>query len=105
MKSVVTEFENISAFSQSERECDHHLIFGKGKRDLAEKDGLKIPLTNREHNLGKPTERIHGNEAAEKLSKMLGQVAWEKEYYKKKLGEKEDPAREAFRKRYGKSYL
>ena len=106
MKSIVTEYTNISAFSQNPRECDHHLIFGSGLRKLADEDGLIIPLTNREHNLGNDTEKIHGNQAAEKLSKMVGQLAYEKEFYKKALGAgKEDPAREAFRKRYGISYL
>lgn len=106
MKSIVTEYTNISAFSQNPRECDHHLIFGSGLRKLADEDGLIIPLTNREHNLGNDTEKIHENQAAEKLSKMLGQLAYEKEFYKKALGAgEEDPAREAFRKRYGISYL
>ena len=106
MKSIVTEYTNISAFSQNPRECDHHLIFGSGLRELADEDGLIIPLTHREHNLGSNTERIHENQAAEKLSKMLGQLAYEKEFYKKALGAgEEDPAREAFRKRYGISYL
>ena len=49
--------------------------------------------------------------AAEKLSKMLGQLAYEKEYYRSilesvdGLEEGEDPAREKFRRRYGISYL
>lgn len=106
MKSIVTEYTNISAFSQNPRECDHHLIFGSGLRKLADEDGLTIPLTNKEHNLGNDTAKIHGNQAAEKLSKMVGQLAYEKEFYKKALGAgEEDPAREAFRKRYGISYL
>ena len=106
MKSIVTEYTNISAFSQNPRECDHHLIYGSGLRKLADEYGLTIPLTNREHNLGNDTEKIHGNQAAEKLSKMVGQLAYEKEFYKKALGAgEEDPAREAFRKRYGISYL
>ena len=106
LKSIVTKYTNISAFSQNPKECDHHLIFGSGLRELADEDGLIIPLTNKEHNMGYNTEKIHGNQAAEKLSKMLGQLAYEKEFYKKALGAgEEDPAREAFRKRYGISYL
>ncbi len=111
MKSIVTEYTEISAFSQNPKECDHHLIFGSGLRKLAEEDGLFIPLTNKEHNMGQNTERIHGNQAAEKLSKMLGQVTWEKEYYRSilesvdGLEKGEDPAREKFRRRYGISYL
>ena len=120
MKNILTEYTELSAFSASPKECDHHLIFGSGLRKLADEDGLILPLTNREHNTGTVSERIHENQAAEKLSKMLGQVAWE-EYYTAKLfakkheitGTTEDQcaravmreAREAFRKRYGVSYL
>ena len=111
MKSIVTEYTNISAFSQNPRECDHHLIFGSGLRKLADEDGLIIPLTNKEHNMGQTTERIHENQAAEKLSKIAGQLAYEKEYYRsalealKETDADSDPAREAFRERYGISYL
>lgn len=111
MKSIVTKYTNISAFSQNSKECDHHLIFGSGLRKLANEDGLILPLTNYEHNTGPIGERIHENVAAEKLSKMLGQLAYEKEYYRSilesvdGLEEGEDPAREKFRRRYGISYL
>lgn len=111
MKSIVTEYTEISAFSQNPKECEHHLIFGNGLRKLADEDGLIIPLTNYEHNTGPIGERIHENVAAEKLSKMLGQVAYEKEYYRSilesvdRLEKGEDPAREKFRRRYGISYL
>lgn len=111
MKNIVTEYTELSAFSASPRECDHHLIFGSGLRKLADEDGLILPLTNYEHNTGPINERIHDNVAAEKLSKMLGQLAYEKEYYRsalealKETDSDSDPAREAFRERYGISYL
>lgn len=104
MKSIVTEYGDISVFSARHKEATHHLIWGS-LRHLADQDGLVVPITNDEHNMGEIKQRIHDNPMAEKLSKMLGQVAFEKEYYRKKCGEKGDPAREAFRKRYGKSYL
>ena len=77
-------------------------------RDLSEKYGMKIPLMNREHNLSSKgtINQIHGNPAAEKLSKMLGQIAFEKEYYRKQLcKDEDDPAREEFRKIFGRSFL
>lgn len=110
-KCVLTEYTELSAFSAAPRECDHHLVFGSGMRKLADEDGLIIPLTNREHNTGPIEERVHGNMSAEKLSKMLGQVAFEKEYYRSlleaagDLDKGEDPARDIFRRRYGISYL
>jgi len=74
-------------------DCEHHLIFGMGLRELADQDGLTIPLCNDCHTTGR--DRIHGNVAAERLSKMLGQALWESKY-----GD-----REQFRERYGRSYL
>lgn len=107
-KSIVTNYEDISAFSGAPTECIHHLIFGRGLRELSDIHGLWIPLTNAEHNMSaKGTiNQIHGNPVAEKLSKMLGQIAFEKEYYRKQLyNGDEDPAREKFRKIFNKSYL
>ena len=95
MKSIVTKYEDICFFCGGPAECEHHLIFGIGLRALADEDGLKVPICNRNHNMGANTEKIHGNPIAERLSKMLGQAIWENHY-----GTRDD-----FRKRYGKSYL
>lgn len=108
--SAVTEYTEISAFSGSPAECKHHLLFGRGIRELAEQDGLWIPLTNAEHNMSRDglLYQIHGNPTAEKLSKMLGQAIYEKEYYRQyctTAGNIRDDAREDFRKRYGQSWL
>lgn len=107
MGSVITKYEGISVFSGDAAECRHHLIFGRGERKLAEADGLWIPLLNREHNMAQcAVDQIHDNPPAEYLSKMCGQLAFEKEYYRRKLCEaNEDPARDAFRERYGESYI
>ena len=109
-KSIITEYEDISAFSGAPAECDHHCVFGRGLRELADQDGLWIPLTNAEHNMSShgKTYQIHENHAAECLSKMVGQLAWEKNYYRNLCtiaGNTEDDARKEFRKRYGISYL
>lgn len=86
------------------------MCFGRGIRVLAEQDGLWIPLTNSEHNMSPYGNlyQIHDNPVAEKLSKIAGQLAWEKEYYRQlctTAGNIQDDAREEFRKRYGISYL
>lgn len=94
-ESIVTEHKNICVFCGKPAECEHHLVFGSGKRNLAEQDGLKVPICNRCHTMGGLGERIHDNPIAEKLSKMLGQAI-----YEARLGSRED-----FRARYGKSYL
>lgn len=82
---------------------EHHLLFGTGIRPLAEQDGIKAPICEQCHTSGKVIERIHDNPMAEKLSKIAGQLAFEKR--KCAEGFSEDDAREIFRKRYGRSYL
>ena len=110
-KSISTKYDGYSVFSGSPKECDHHLIFGQGMRKLSEKDGLTIPLLNSEHNISSKglIYQIHENPAAEALSKICGQLAWEKRYIAEKCGipfyDIEEEAREAFRKRYGRSFL
>lgn len=94
-KSIVTEQEGICFFCGRSAECEHHLLFGAGARELAEEDGLKVPACNNCHNIGRVAERIHDNSMAEKMSKIFGQII-----YEEKIG-----SREEFRRRYGKSYL
>ena len=117
-KSIVTKYENFSAFSGTPTTTHHHLLFGRGIRPLAETDGVWIPLLDSEHNASKKGIKfqVHDNPAAEKLSKMAGQLAWERKYLADKLASDEnlghqstedwmDEAREAFRQRYGESWL
>lgn len=105
---IASKYKNICAICGKPREADHHLIFGNGMRALAEADGIKLPICNNCHNLAVQIScRIHDNPMAESLSKIAGQLAWEKEWYKHNnaVFSNEDPAREFFRNRYGKSYL
>lgn len=104
-RSVIVENEAWSAINGERAEARHHLIFGNGKRDLAEEDGIWIPCTDDEHTTGELARRIHDNSMAESLSKIAGQLAWESEYYRKTAQLAEFSARRAFRLRYGKSYL
>ena len=92
---IVTKYKEICFICGRPADAEHHLIFGTAGRELAEKDGLKGQICNKWHNMGRVTERIHGNPMAERLSKMLGQAI-----YESKIG-----TREQFRKRYGISYL
>ena len=109
-KSKVTDYEQYSVFSGVPTCTRHHLLFGRGIRNLAEQDGIWIPVTDGTIN------QIHGNPAAERLSKIAGQIAWERAWMISQAAlpfESEDEAydrlsrecREAFRKRYGQSFL
>ena len=117
-KSKVTDYEQYSVFSGTPTSTRHHLLFGRGIRDLADKDGIWIPVTDAEHNMSSKgtINQIHGNPAAEKLSKIAGQLAWERAWLISQAAlpfESEDEAydrlsrecRESFRKRYGQSFL
>ncbi|MGL5513223.1 MAG: hypothetical protein ACRDBM_08365 [Sporomusa sp.] len=102
MKSVVTEYTDYCTFCGKPREAEHHLLFGCDRKK-ADEDHLTLPVCNNCHNTGKIACRIHGNSMAEKLSKIAGQLAYEKR--KVAEGMTEFEAREDFRRRYYKSYL
>lgn len=97
-KGIVTEYPEICIFCGRQAEAEHHLIFGTAGRELSEKDGLKIPVCNNCHNMGQKLCRIHENPMAERLSKMLGQAIWEKEWITANSQQEPRKAREAFRK-------
>lgn len=116
MNSIVTEYNGICFFCGRQADGEHHLIFGTAGRELSDKDGLKVPVCNNCHNMGDKLHRIHDNPMAEKLSKMLGQAVWERNWILKdavhdKDGEEATQAlesriaRKEFMRRYGKSYL
>ena len=122
MNGIVTEYKQNCFICGRPAEAEHHLVFGNAGRELSEKDGLKVPVCNVCHNMGENIRRIHGNPIAERMSKIIGQIAWEKEYALQKADEfariidesREKGevkqiiykgSREAFRKRYGCSYL
>lgn len=118
LKSIVTKFTDFSAFTGVPTTTRHHLLFGRGIRNLAEQDGVWIPLLDEEHNASSKGVKfqVHDNPAAEKLSKIAGQLAWERKYLADRLASDEnlghqssddwmDEAREAFRTRYGESWL
>ena len=103
MDSIVTDIKEYCFFCGRPADCNHHLIFGTSNREVADQDGVTVPICNECHNTGKVTGRIHDNPMAEKLSKMLGQLAWENRHIE--AGMHPEMARELFRKRYGKSFV
>jgi hypothetical protein len=102
--SMISEQREYCIFCGRPKDTDHHLIFGMSLRRLADEDGLTIPICNNHHITGDVVSRIHDNVIAEKLSKIAGQLAWEKHEIAKK-GLTEIEARKAFIDRYGKNFL
>lgn len=105
-ESILTKYNGVSPMCHSPAECSHTLIWFNHGEDKAREDGLMLPLKKREHKESKVGKvwQIHGNPVAEKLSHMLGQVAWEKHLIAQ-TGCSEDEARNQFEARYGESYL
>ena len=102
-KSIVTEYSGICFCCRRPATEEHHLLFGGSVRRLAEEDGIKVPCCLYCHTQNDVKNRIHDNPMAEKLSKIAGQLAWEKHAVAQ--GMTEAGAREAFRKRYNSSLL
>ena len=95
---MITHYREYCLFCGKPREDIHHVICGRGYKRLADEDGLTAPVCRSCH------EAIHRSEIAMKLSKMLGQMAWEKHLIATE-GVSEDEAREQFRIRYSRSWL
>lgn len=75
----------------------HHLVYGLSKRALSDADELVIPLCLKHH------DEIHRMGTAGMMSKMIGQLAYERDRCAE--GNTVENAREMFRRRYGNSYL
>lgn len=95
---MITEYKENCVICGKRAEEVHHLVFGRGIRELADKDGLTCPLCRKCHH------EIHYNSTCAKMSKIIGQLEFEKNYIDDGRASKE-LAREQFRKRYGRSYL
>ena len=71
----------------------HHCIYGSANRRLSDADGLWIYLCPYHHNMS--DHGVHFDKKLDERIKQDAQNAWEERYGN----------REAFIKRYGKSYL
>ena len=84
----------------------HHIFKGVKQRKLSDKDGLILPLCP-DHHRGNLS--VHNTKELNILCEIIGQLAWEKHYIAEKrelpFENIEEEAREAFRSRYGRSYL
>lgn len=81
----------------------HHIFHGTANRALADEDGLWVYLCPEHHREGKAA--VHGGdcESYDAQLKRLGQRAYEEKL--REAGKTVEEAREAFRARYGRSWL
>lgn len=84
----------------------HHVLKGVKQRHLADEDGLILPLC-KEHHTG--IMGVHNHKELNVLCEIIGQLAWERDYVINQtqlpFDDLSEEAREAFRARYGRSYL
>ena len=84
----------------------HHIFKGVKQRKLSDEDGLIIPLC-KEHHTGNMS--VHNKKELNILVEILGQLAWERDYAINQtqlpFDDLSEEVREAFRHRYGRSYL
>ena len=91
---MITNYTEVCIFCYKPRNDEHHLVFGRANRKLADADGLTVPVCRECHEL------LHKHD---KISKIIGQLAYERDRCAEGYGK--DAARDSFRMRYGKSYL
>lgn len=96
-KGIITEYNDNCILCGTPTFETHHCCYGRSERKLSDEDGLMIPLCRICH------DDLHRNGTAGKLSKIVGQLAFEKSMVA--AGKSEKLSREIFRKRYGISYL
>lgn len=102
MKSTVTDVEDTCLLCGDLATQEHHLICGTSNREQSEFFGLKIPLCAKCHNF------IHHYGPSMRLSKMLGQAIFERNYYKDlyyEMNKGHDEARQSYIDHFGKSSL
>lgn len=107
------EYQDTDLFDTGSKAVQrHHVMFGF-RRDKSDEDGLWVSLTDQHHEHGENPRLIpgricsvHGCRYMRELLCMLGQMAWEKQWYRDRCTDMTgDPARDEFLKRYGKRYL
>lgn len=93
---MITEYEDYCILCNKPRTAIHHCVFGVGRRNLADEDGLTMPLCDSCH------KAIHQGKM-QTLSKIIGQLLYERN--KCAEGMTAEEARLSFRRRYFESYL
>lgn len=98
---MITEFKELCIICNRPATEVHHLIYGQGMRAKADADGITAPVCRECH------ADIHAGDPAAHLSRIIGQLAWER-WYLTDYGDAErldKEARAEFMRRYGISYL
>ena len=120
---LITNYDDICIICGRKAEHQHHCISGVAGRRFAESASLVVPMCSGCHNMfsednvpktktGKAFGQscdVHHCRKLEVLMKIIGQLAWEKQWVIDNYGitfdAVDEEAREAFRKKAGQSFL
>ena len=100
---MITKYTDYCIICGRPKDDIHHIFKGHKQRHLADEDGLVLPLCREHH------EAVHHQKEINVLCEIIGQLAWERDYMIETteipFDDLSEDAREAFRDRYGRSYL
>jgi hypothetical protein len=100
---MITKYNDFCIICGKPKDDIHHIFKGHKQRHLADEDGLMIPLCREHHSA------VHQHKELNVLCEIIGQLAWEREYLIENtqlpFDDLSEEARDAFRYRYGRSYL
>ena len=109
MKSIIVQdryFDYCMICGQPKEEV-HHICEGTANRRLSDEDKLVCPLCRKHHN--EAGMSVHHNKEMKVMSHIIGQQAWMMKYivdhYELPFEDITEEAREAFRRRYGITYV
>lgn len=108
MKSIIQEEKKCYISGQTYWLEEHHIFFGRAKRNLSEKYGLKVWLTRELH---RGTNGVHNNRELDLKFKRMAQQKFEETYtfndlpYKAIATLKQGDMRSAFINMFGENYL
>ena len=104
-KTIITNYPDYCLICGKPAES-HHIFKGNKQRKLCDEDLIIMPLCP-EHHTGNLS--VHQTKELNILVEIIGQLAYEKHYIAQKrelpFEGIEEEAREAFRSRYGRSYM
>lgn len=108
-KTIITNYPAYCLICGKPAEA-HHIFKGNKQRKLCDEDLIIMPLCP-EHHTGNMS--VHQTKELNILVEIIGQLAWEREYlvnrqilpFDDSHDEISEEAREAFRSRYGRSYI
>lgn len=77
-KSIITEDMGHCYLCGGPKECIHHIIYGAGRRKIADQNGFIVPLCNRCHNMSDTS--VHFNKTIDRDLKAICQSVYEESH-------------------------